>query len=88
VDQAFSQAIGKDRLQGLFFWDYGVAENDTLLPNEDPHVILSSIGPGIRYSFNQWMSLRFDYGFQLADTAQAGAGRGSNRGHLSMVLSY
>ncbi len=88
IQDEFSKEIGKDRLQTLLFWDYGVAENDTLLSGEDPHVILSSIGPGMRYSFNTWMNLRFDYGFQLTDSAQAGAGRGSSRGHLSVVMSY
>ncbi len=75
-----------DQLQLLGFWDYGVAENYALLPGEDPHVQLSSVGPGLRYSINPWFSVRFDYGWQLYDTALST--RFNSRGHLGVMFSY
>ncbi|MBI4026248.1 MAG: hypothetical protein HY360_14775 [Verrucomicrobia bacterium] len=68
------------------FWDYGSAENFRLLTGEDPHVPLSSVGPGMRYSITPYLSVRADYGFQLYDT---GANMRSNsRWHIGAVLSY
>lgn len=75
----------KDQLQFLFFWDYGVTGNRTLLPGEDPNMVLSGVGPGVRYAINPYLSFRFDYGFQLV---QAVATRHNSRGHIGVVLSY
>lgn len=75
-----------DQLQFLGFWDYGAAENYALLPREDPSVLLSSVGPGLRYTINPWLSVRFDYGWQLYDTALST--RFNSRGHLGIVLAY
>lgn len=74
-----------DQLQFLFFWDYGVTGNRTLLPGEDPNILASGIGPGVRYVVNPYLSFRFDYGFQLY---QAVAGRHGSRGHIGVVLAY
>ena len=86
---SLGQVVGiqdaKDQLQFLFFWDYGVTGNRTLLPGEDPHVLASGIGPGVRYAINPYLSFRFDYGFQLY---QAVAGRHGSRGHMGVVLAY
>jgi hemolysin activation/secretion protein len=74
-----------DQLQFLAFWDYGVTGNRTLLPGEDPNLILSGVGPGVRYAINPYLSVRFDYGFQLK---QATAGRHNSRGHLGVIVAY
>lgn len=76
----------KDQFQFLGFFDYGTTENHTLLLGEDPHIQLASIGPGIRYSISPYLSLRFDYGWQLYNTGLNS--RNNSRGHLGIVLAY
>ncbi|MCC7518773.1 MAG: ShlB/FhaC/HecB family hemolysin secretion/activation protein [Verrucomicrobiae bacterium] len=75
-----------DQLQFLGFFDYGAAENRRLLPGEDPHVQLASAGPGVRYAIAPWLSVRFDYGWQLYDTGLNP--RYNSRGHLGVVIAY
>ncbi len=72
--------------QLLGFFDYGNADNHTLLPGEDVSVDLSSVGLGLRYSLDETASLRLDYGVQLnAVTAQPDP---RQRIHLGVVLAY
>lgn len=75
-----------DQLQFLGFFDYGVAENRILLPGEDPHVQLASVGPGVRYAISPWLSVRFDYGWQLYHTGLNT--RYNSRGHLGVIIAY
>ena len=75
-----------DQFQILGFWDYGVAENRILLLGEDPSVILSGVGPGMRYSISPYLSLRADYGYQLKDSGNNL--RHNSRWHVGIVLSY
>lgn len=75
-----------DQLQFLAFFDYGCTENLRLLPGEDPHVLLASVGPGLRYSIAPYLTFRFDYGWQLYDTGLNT--RYNSRGHLGLVLAY
>ncbi|MDQ3623103.1 MAG: hypothetical protein M3463_11520 [Verrucomicrobiota bacterium] len=76
----------EDQLQFLAFWDYGVARLHDPLPAEDQQVNFSSAGVGLRYTFNPYMSVRFDYGWPLVDTAFRDSFHG--RGHLGVVVSY
>jgi hemolysin activation/secretion protein len=76
----------RDQLQLLAFWDYGSASNHTLLPGEPDETTLSSVGGGVRYTINTYLSVRFDYGFQLHSTG-FDSDRGS-RSDLGIVLSY
>jgi hemolysin activation/secretion protein len=72
--------------QFLAFFDYGNADNHTLLPGEDVSVDLSSVGLGLRYALDDTASLRFDYGVQLnAVTFQP---QPRQRIHLGVVLAY
>ena len=75
-----------DQLQFLGFFDFGVAENRILLPGEDPHVQLASVGPGMRYAISPFLSVRFDYGWQLYDTGLNP--RYNSRGHLGVIIAY
>lgn len=53
------------QLQFLIFLDFGYTyDADQSILNESTEV-LSSIGPGIRYAFGDYLSIRFDYGWQL-----------------------
>jgi hemolysin activation/secretion protein len=80
----------RDQLQFLVFWDYAsarayqgsVTRQDGLAVGSET---LASVGPGIRYSVNTWLSLRADYGFQLND---AGNDRRNSRWHVGVILSY
>jgi len=58
----------KDQLQFLGFWDYGSGSNHAPLPGEASDIPLSSVGFGVRYTINTYLSVRYDYGFQLLRT--------------------
>jgi hemolysin activation/secretion protein len=74
-----------DKMQLLAFWDYGVSENIDLARNEDAHVILNSVGGGLRYTVTPYLSARFDYGFRIEDSKSIA---GDSRWHLGVVASF
>ncbi len=76
----------RDQLQLLAFVDYGATQNKTLLPGEDPHLVLGSVGTGLRYSIRQNVSVRFDYGWQLHDTGLNT--RNNSRMHLAITVGF
>jgi hemolysin activation/secretion protein len=79
----------RDDLQFLLFWDYASVGNKFLVAGEDANTNLSSVGPGLRYVINPYLTMRFDYGFQLMDSQVAGSNdRFSSRAHLGLILSY
>lgn len=55
----------KDEFQYLFFVDYAFLNNvdRNILSKDNPSLI--SVGPGLRYKFNDNIDVRFDYGLQL-----------------------
>ncbi|MFZ5807211.1 MAG: ShlB/FhaC/HecB family hemolysin secretion/activation protein [Verrucomicrobiota bacterium] len=75
-----------DQLYFLGFWDYGVAKNNRLLPGENIDTELSSVGPGVRYTINPYLSAVADYGFQLINSGNNN--RFASRLHLGITLSY
>jgi len=87
---SFGQIFGfkelQDQLQFLAFWDTGEAYNHTLLPGEPSEIGLSSVGAGVRYTVNTYVSVRFDYGLQLVN-AGFDNDQGS-RSDLGIVVSY
>jgi hemolysin activation/secretion protein len=76
----------KDQLQFLAFWDYGSASNHAPLPGESNEIPLSSLGVGLRYSINTYLSVRYDYAFQLLNTGFDND-HGS-RSDIGVVISY
>ena len=76
----------QDQLQFLGFWDYGSAHNHLLLPGENDEIALSGVGGGVRYTVNTYLSVRFDYGFQLTHTG-FDLDHGT-RSDLGLMLSY
>lgn len=76
------------QLQLLTFLDYGVVRNKRLLPAEDRSVELASVGLGARFSVEQNVTVRFDYGWQLKDTGAPGVGPRSGRAHFALLISY
>ncbi|MDL5048188.1 ShlB/FhaC/HecB family hemolysin secretion/activation protein [Oscillatoria amoena NRMC-F 0135] len=55
----------QDELQFLVFLDYGHGSIYDPLPGEVDEFDLLSVGPGLRYRINTYLTVRFDYGFQL-----------------------
>ena len=54
-----------DELYFLAFFDYGLGGNHLLTPDESATQSLASIGPGVRYQIDRYLTAHFDYGFQL-----------------------
>jgi hemolysin activation/secretion protein len=77
----------KDQLQFLGFVDYGGTSLHQVTPADvNPNTNLLGVGPGLRYAINPYLSLRFDYGFQLIDTGFDT--RHNSRAHLGVIVSY
>jgi hemolysin activation/secretion protein len=86
LGEIFNCPQWNDQLQLLAFWDTAEAYNHDLLPGEVSEIGLSSIGGGVRYTINTYVSVRFDYGFQLVHTGFDND-QGS-RSDLGVVISY
>lgn len=86
LGQLFGHPEAHDQLQFLAFWDYGAAHNHELLPGEADEIPLSSVGGGVRYAISSYVSVRFDYAFQLLSTGLDND-HGS-RSDLGIVVSY
>jgi hemolysin activation/secretion protein len=86
LGNTFGYAPLKDQLQFLGFWDYGDGSNHTALPGESNEIPLSSLGVGLRYAINTYLSVRYDYAFQLLRTGFDND-HGS-RSDLGVVISY
>ena len=86
IGDLFHAPIVKDQLQFLTFWDYGSASNHAPLPGEADEICLSSVGFGVRYSISTYLTVRYDYGFQLTHTGFDNDH--GNRSDLGIVLSY
>lgn len=75
----------QDSLQFLAFWDFGVATIQDAAPGVDDSVTLSSLGLGLRYAVNPYVSVRADYGWQLTDLEGEDD---SGRFHVGVTVSY
>jgi len=76
-------------LQFLAFIDFGY------VTDVDPNIVdksnaaLLSIGPGLRYHLANYITIRFDYGFQLLRVKdRVFQETEGSRGHLSVIASY
>jgi hemolysin activation/secretion protein len=87
IGEAVGLTAVHDQLQFLAFVDYGGTSLHEVTPADiNPNTNLLGVGPGLRYVINPYLSLRFDYGFQLLST---GYGTGEHsRGHVGVVISY
>jgi hemolysin activation/secretion protein len=86
IGELFGHPEVHDQLQFVGFWDYGAAHNHELLPGEADEIPLSSVGGGVRYAIGTYVSVRFDYGFQLLSTG-LDSDHGS-RSDLGIMVSY
>jgi hemolysin activation/secretion protein len=76
-----------DRLELLGFVDYGEASNHRLLAGEDAHLVLASVGGGLRWTLAPHLTLRADYGTQLVKSGVSD-GRREKRAHVGVVMAY
>lgn len=83
-----------DQLVFLGFIDYGqVLQYESLPGDYAINWHLLSIGPGLRYNIGPYLSVRFDWGFQLqrapaGTTGGAGGRSGTSQAVLSATLAY
>ena len=73
-----------DRIQFLGFWDYGFVGFNNAQPGQSSTYLMGA-GPGLRYNIDRFVSVQFDWGFQLMKTPQGKAG---NRAELSVTAAY
>jgi len=86
IDRILDWSGHRAELRFLGFWDYGMAANRALLPDENPDNELSSAGGGLRLFVDRYFSARMDYGFQLLDSGLNK--RFDSRIHLGLVFAY
>lgn len=77
----------RDRLELLGFVDYGEASNHRLLPGEDEHLVLASVGGGLRWSIAPCLTVRAEYATQLVKSGVSD-GRRERRAHVGVVVAY
>lgn len=77
----------KDAMQFLIFGDYGLGSNHTTLPGQSKTQFLIGAGPGVRYTFDPYITLRADYGFKIHKNAQF-VGLDLGKFHFSANASY
>lgn len=84
----FNSKIVKDQLQFFGFVDYGgTSLHQVTAADVNPNVNLLSVGPGLRYVINPYLSVRFDYGFQLLNTGYGPPGE-HGRADIGVLVSY
>ncbi|WP_420559830.1 ShlB/FhaC/HecB family hemolysin secretion/activation protein [Tepidicaulis sp.] len=75
-----------DRGQLVAFWDYGYLRDRDAQPGTPQTATLESAGVGARYVLDRYLSVRFDYGWQLRELP--GAAEKGQLGTVSVTLSY
>lgn len=87
IFKIFGDQSVEDSLQFLAFFDYGYVEDiRPATSNEEPTLWLMSCGPGLRYSIDRFVNVRFDWGFQLHQAPLFSTKWG--RAELSVTVAY
>jgi hemolysin activation/secretion protein len=76
----------KDALQFLTFIDFGWGHDKTPVSEEPNNDYLMSIGPGLRYVLDPYISARFDWGIKLHQGSVFTGG--GSMVHFSMIAGY
>jgi hemolysin activation/secretion protein len=79
------ESLFHDQLQLLAFFDYGYGFNLRKPPGEPKTDFLMSVGPGLRYTIGQYVSIRADWGVKLHKIPHDSS---DSRVHFSAILSY
>lgn len=85
IFKLFGNQEVEDRLQFLGFWDYGWVGFHNALPGQS-NTYLMGVGPGLRYNIDRFVSVQFDWGFQLMKTPPGS--KVGNRAELSVTAAY
>ncbi len=77
-----------DEFYLLGFFDCGMGDNHQPDPSEDEDSFrhLGSVGPGVRWQFDRYLTARFDYGFQLWHSGFLNPS--DSRYNFGVMLSY
>jgi hemolysin activation/secretion protein len=87
LTQWAAKNLPRDSMRLLGFWDYGAVGSKHLLADEDAHLILSSVGIGVRYQLGDHFSAQFDYGWQQKDPGFP-TRKSHSRGHVNVAYSW
>lgn len=85
IAKIFDNQEIEDRIQFLGFWDYGFVGFNNAQPGQSS-TYLMGVGPGLRYNIDRFLSVQFDWGFQLMKTPQGS--KVGNRAELSVTAAY
>jgi hemolysin activation/secretion protein len=85
IFKLFDNQEVEDRLQFLGFWDYGWVGFHNAIPGQI-NTYLMGVGPGLRYNIDRYVSVQFDWGFQLMKTPPGS--KVGNRAELSVTAAY
>ena len=81
-------ANAHDQMQWLLFFDYGVAQPYEHVTASDTTSVAESVGFGMRYSVNPYLTARFDYGYPLRrDNSSLPVSR-NGQVHFGIVVGY
>lgn len=76
----------RDALQFLLFFDYGWGSNKNAVPGNSKTGFLAGIGPGLRYTFDPYVTARLDIGRKLHTSPRFGGG--DIMCHFAVTCSY
>jgi hemolysin activation/secretion protein len=85
IAKIFDNQEIEDRIQFLGFWDYGFVGFNNAQPGQSS-TYLMGVGPGLRYNIDRFLSVQFDWGFQLMKTPPGS--KVGNRAELSVTAAY
>ena len=85
IAKIFDNQEIEDRIQFLGFFDYGFVGFNNAQPGQSS-TYLMGVGPGLRYNIDRFVSVQFDWGFQLMQTPPGS--KVGNRAELSATISY
>lgn len=75
-----------NRYQLVGFLDYGWGTNHTTYPSEPKSDWMLGVGPGFRYTWSPYFTVRFDWGFKLHERPFYTGG--SSQGHFAAIGSF
>ena len=85
IAKIFDNQEIEDRIQFLGFWDYGFVGFNNAQPGQSSTYLMGA-GPGLRYNIDRFVSVQFDWGFQLMKTPPGS--KVGNRAELSVTAAY
>ena len=85
IAKIFDNQEIEDRIQFLGFFDYGFVGFNNAQPGQNS-TYLMGVGPGLRYNIDRFLSVQFDWGFQLMKTPPGS--KVGNRAELSVTAAY